>query len=121
MIRILQVVSAIDAHVIPYPAILIYDSIADITAMSNAHGRQPMLPGQLYLFDGFIKVYPHQVTADNRCSRTDAGADADDAVLDAGSIDDTAFCNNSFFQRSTADLGRRQHPRTGVNSFLVVE
>src|ERR1700754_1342405 len=68
VIRILQVMSAIDAHIIPYPAVLVDDGVADIAAVTDAHCRKTMCTGQLDLFDGLVKVDAHQVAADYGCT-----------------------------------------------------
>src|SRR5450432_476763 len=121
MIGIFQVMSAVDTHVVADTAILVHDRIADITTVPDPYGRQPVNTRLLDLFDGFIKVDPHQVAAYDRGAGSDTGADPDDAVLDAGGIDDTAFGDDRFFQRGTADLRGGQHAGACKNSLFIVE
>src|SRR6185312_3207782 len=121
MVGVLEVVTPVDADIIADPAVLVDDGIADIAAMSDAYGRQAMLPGQLDLLDGLVIVYPHEIAADDGRPGTDTGADADDAVLDPRGIDDTALGDDRLFQRRAADLGRGQHPCPRIDRLFVVE
>src|SRR6185437_301471 len=121
MVGILEMVTAVDAHIVADAAVLVHDGIADITAVADADRGKTMRPGEIDLFDRFIIVYPHQVAADDGGAGTDAGPDADDAVLDARGIDDTTFGYDGFLQGGAADLCRREHPRTGIDGFFVVE
>src|SRR5215467_10251343 len=105
MIGILEVVTAVDPHIIPDPAVLVHDRISDITAMANANGWQSMRPRLIDLFDRLVEIHPHQVAADDRRTRTDAGADPDNAVLDPRGVDNTSFGDDRFLQGRTAYLG----------------
>src|ERR1700754_4155350 len=121
MIRILQMIASIDTHIIPDAAILIDDGIAYITSFANTQLGQPTRYGMVHFLDGLEIIGSHYIAAYDGGTMPNAAADADHAVLDTAGIDDAAFGNDRFFQRSAADLGGRQHACAGIYGIPVIE
>src|SRR5581483_11825807 len=106
MIHILQMMSSIDPHVIPNPAVLVDDGIPDITAMPDTHGGKAMRSCLIDLLDGLIIIHSHQIAAHDGRARPDARTYPDHTILYTGCIDDTPFRDDGLFQGRTADLCR---------------
>src|SRR6185312_1345599 len=121
VVGVLEVMASIDTHVVPDPAILVDDRVADIAAVADADGRKAVRLSLLDFLNGLVEVDAHEVTAHDGRPRADAGTDTDHAILDPGRIDDATFGDDRFFQCRAADLGRREHAGAGVDRPLVVE
>jgi hypothetical protein len=115
MVRIFQVVGAIDTNVIADAAVLIDDGIADITSLPDAETWQATLQGMVHFLDGLEIIGAHQAAIDDGGAMTHATPDTDHTGLDAAGIDDAALGNDGPFQRGAADLGGRQHAGAGIN------
>src|ERR1700682_4939833 len=115
MIGIFKMRSTVDSYIITDAAVLIYYTIAYITAVPNTNGWQTMLPVVPYLFNSFVIIDPHQVAAYNGGADSDPCSDAYHTAFNSRCIYDASFRDNCFFQGSTTNLSRRQHARTCIN------
>jgi hypothetical protein len=115
MVRIFQVVGAIDPYIIPDTAVLIYNGIADIASFTDAEPWQPALQGMVHFLDGLEVIGPHKAAIHDGGTMAHAAPDTDHTGLDAAGIDNAALGNDGPFQRGAADFGRRQHAGAGIN------
>src|ERR1700737_1182539 len=71
VIGVFEMIAAIDAHIIAYPAILVHNRVADIAARPDTDGWQPMYTGMFYFLDRLIKIDPHYIAAHDGSASAD--------------------------------------------------
>src|ERR1700733_13425080 len=107
MIGILKMRTPIDPDIVSDTAVLVYNTITYVTAVSDSDGGQAVFLIVPDFFDGFIVINTHQITAYDGSTDTDSCANADHTALYTGRIDNTSFSYDCFFQRGATYFCRR--------------
>src|SRR5580765_6869841 len=121
MVGIFKMRSSVYPNIISYPAVLIDNTVTNITTVTNPYRGKTMFLIVADLVNGFIIIDSHQVTAHDGCSDSDARTNPDHTAFDSRWIDDTSFGNNGLFQSGCADFGRRKHARACIDRIIGVE